>query len=153
MHPNKPKGLEVFMDASFSEDRNCSFSKNVLLVLSRTGFAVKYMNCPLLWISKLQTEIVLSIIEAEYIVLLHVIQETLLLLKLIKEMYQAIGIEEYILEYNIKCTVLEDNNRYIKLAKCLKLCLYTKYIRIKYYHFRSKVVDGTIRVLLINTKE
>ena len=119
MHPNKPKGLEVFIDASFSEDQNCSFSKNVLLVLSRTGFAVKYMNYPLLWISKLQTEIVLSIIEAEYIVLLHVIQETLLLLKLIKEMYQAIGIEEYILEYNIKCTVLENNNRYIKLAKCL----------------------------------
>ena len=87
MHPNKPKGLEVFIDTSFSEDQNCSFSKNVLLVLSRTGFAVKYMNCPLLWISKLQTEIVLSIIDAEYIVLLHVIQETLLLLKLIKEMY------------------------------------------------------------------
>ena len=36
-------------------------------VLSRTGYIIKLANCPIIWVSKMQTEIDLSITEAEYI--------------------------------------------------------------------------------------
>ena len=38
-------------------------------VMSRTGFVIMYANCPIYWVSKLQTEIALSTAEAEYIAL------------------------------------------------------------------------------------
>ena len=36
---------------------------------SRTGFMVTFDNCPLLWVSKLQTEIDLSTLHSEYVAL------------------------------------------------------------------------------------
>ena len=36
-------------------------------VLSRTGYIIKFANCPIVWVSKMQIEIALSTTEAEYI--------------------------------------------------------------------------------------
>jgi hypothetical protein len=36
---------------------------------SRTGYVITLANCPLLWVSKLQTEIALSVCEAEFVAL------------------------------------------------------------------------------------
>ena len=36
---------------------------------SRTGFIIKFSDCPILWISRFQTENALSIMESEIIVL------------------------------------------------------------------------------------
>ena len=41
----------------------------------RTGFVIKYAGCPITWFSCLQTEIVLSTTEADYIVLSTAIRE------------------------------------------------------------------------------
>ena len=38
-------------------------------VKSRTGYAIVFANCLVLWVSKLQMEITLSMTEAEYIAL------------------------------------------------------------------------------------
>jgi hypothetical protein len=37
--------------------------------VSRTGYIIEYAGCPIIWLSKLQTEIALSTCEAEYIAL------------------------------------------------------------------------------------
>jgi hypothetical protein len=42
---------------------------NMMTEPSRTGFVVKYVRCSLMWGSKLQTEIALSSMESETIVL------------------------------------------------------------------------------------
>jgi hypothetical protein len=34
---------------------------------SRTGFVISYQGCPITWASKLQTEVVLSTTESEYV--------------------------------------------------------------------------------------
>eukprot|EP00957_Ditylum_brightwellii_P023551 1777590-Ditylum_brightwellii.AAC.1 len=64
MKPDLTKGLEVYVDASFAGDWNQAWSEEASLVLSRTGFVIKYEDCPIIWASKLQTEITLSTTEA-----------------------------------------------------------------------------------------
>ena len=52
-----------------------------------------------------------------------------------------------------KCTVWEDNESCIKVAKSPKLTPRTKHIAIKYHHFRSYVKNGTILIKSIDTKD
>ena len=51
--------------------------KNADNVLSRIGFVIRYDGCPVIWSSKLQTEIALSTAEAEYIAMSQVLLEAL----------------------------------------------------------------------------
>ena len=52
-------------------------STNADNVLSRTVFLIRYAGCPVIWSSKLQTEIALSTAEAEYIAMSQVLWEAL----------------------------------------------------------------------------
>eukprot|EP00957_Ditylum_brightwellii_P008323 630092-Ditylum_brightwellii.AAC.1 len=54
---------------------------------------------------------------------------------------------------DFRCTVFEDNNGCIELAKCPRMRPRTKHIAIKYHHFRSKVKDGSIRIERIDTHD
>jgi hypothetical protein len=49
-------------------------------VYSRTGFVIMYAGCPLIWVSKLQTEGALSTTEAEYTALSQSMRELIPLL-------------------------------------------------------------------------
>ena len=52
-----------------------------------------------------------------------------------------------------RCTVWEDNERCITVAKSPKFTPRTKHIAIKYHHFRQFVSDGTIIIKSIDTAE
>ena len=80
-------------------------------------------------------------------------QETLPLIEFLNEVHLAIGVEPFSDDTVTKCTVFEDNNGCIELAKCPRLRPRTKHIAIKYHHFRSKVADSTVRVLPIDTND
>ena len=67
--PDPTRGLECFVNADFAGGRSTGNHTNPECVLSWTGFVVMYAGCPINWCSKLQTEIALSITEAEYIAL------------------------------------------------------------------------------------
>ena len=49
---------------------------------SRTGFVIRFADCPLTWGSKLQTETALSTTEAEYIALSTALREAIPLMNL-----------------------------------------------------------------------
>ena len=60
----------VYADADFSglwDRRTAEDEPNT--ARSRTGFVIMFAGCPIIWISRLQTEISLSTTEAEYIAL------------------------------------------------------------------------------------
>ena len=66
--PDPSKGLEVFVNAGFFSgmwDPDNTSDANT--VHSRTGFTIRYAGCPVVWQSKLQTEIALSTVEVNYI--------------------------------------------------------------------------------------
>jgi hypothetical protein len=53
------------------------------------GFVINFAGCPVIWSSKLQTEIALSTTEAEYIALSTSAREIIPLLSLAKEAKNA----------------------------------------------------------------
>ena len=72
-----------------------------------TGFVVTYAGCPVLWCSKLQTEITLSTTESEYILLGQSIINVIPFMAMMKEVSFIFDIR--IPNPEVFCKVLEDN--------------------------------------------
>ena len=105
------------------------------------------------WTSKLQSEIALSTMESECIVLSHSMREVSPLLKLIHETHEVLDMPNSSKKCTTKCTVFEDNNSCIGLAKFPRLRPRTKHVGIKHHHFRGKVSNVTVNILPIDTKD
>ena len=146
---DKRKSLEVFVDASFAGDWNKAWSHEPSSVLSRTGYVIFYAGCPIIWLSKLQTEISLSTTESEYIALSHSLREAIPMMTFLEEIKRVLPMD--LERPKLHCKVFEDNNSCIELAKCPKLRPRTKHIGLKYHHFRSKIKEGLISVHYIHT--
>ena len=149
--PDLSKGLECFVDADFAGgwkdgDHDCPES-----VLSRTGYVIMYAGCPITWGSRLQTEIALSTTESEYIALSTAMREVIPFLGLMEEIASTFGLLTR--KPVFKCTVWEDNDSCIVVARSPKFTPRTKHIAIKYHHFRSFVSDGKIVINPIDTSE
>jgi hypothetical protein len=62
MMPNPTRSIEVFADANFCGLYNPETALyDPITAKSQTGYIVKYMGCPIIWASKLQTETALSL--------------------------------------------------------------------------------------------
>ena len=149
--PNLKVGIECYVDADFSGNWSKEDSEDPSGVLSRTGFVITYGRCPLIWMSKLQTEIALSTTEAEYIALSQSLREIIPLMGLLKEIKEYFYLNDNIPE--IKCSVFEDNNSCIALAKAPRMNPRTKYIALKYHHFRTYVSTKLVSIHYIATAD
>ena len=110
-----------------------------------------YARCPITWGIKLQTEIYLSTTESNYIALSSAMQEVILFLGLVKETAGLFGLLTR--DPVLCCTLWEDYESCITVAKSSKFTPRTKQISIKYHHFRRYVSDGTIIIKSIDTTE
>ena len=128
-----------------------------------TSFSIFYLGCPLLWVSKLQSKIALSTVEAEYIALSQSMRELIGFREILKEIYTHVlnDLKGYnSLTFNTvsktfgeipTSTVYEDNEACLRFAKTPKMSPRTKHIAIPYHFFRSKVENGEINIVGINT--
>ena len=99
---------------------------------------ITYAKCPLIyWSSKLRIEIALSTCESEYIALSQSLREVVPLINLLGELKKHFTVVEKLPEFN--CQVFEGNRSCLALAKALQMNPRTKYIALKYHHFRSFV--------------
>ena len=73
------------MDADFACLWSFEGDQDPVCMKSRTGYVLMLGGCPLTFKSKLQTEIVLSTLEAEYIALSQSMRELLPLRNLLQE--------------------------------------------------------------------
>ena len=152
LNPNK-EGFECFVDADFSGNWDSKVaSSDADTARSRTGYVVKFNGCPILWASKLQTEISLSSTEAEYVALSQSMRDVLPMIALAEEMKEK-GVPIKITQPTVKCTVFEDNSGAVELAKVPKMRPRTKHINVKYHHFRQHVENGVIKVTQIDTRD
>ena len=119
-------------------------------MLSRTGYVIRFMGCPIVWVSKLQTEIALSTTEAEYIALSQAMRDVIPLMTIIEELSEVLQLVKE--KPKIYCTVFEDNNGALELAKTPRLRPRTKHISLKYHHFRDQVKNGKVKIEAIDTK-
>ena len=149
--PNRSKSIDTYVDASFAGEWNSECSNEPSSVMSRTGYTIYYANCPVIWSSKLQTEIALSTTEAEYIALSQSLRDVLPLISLLRELKQSIPFEPS--TPVIHCTVHEDNKGCIDLVEAPKVRPRTKHISLKYHHFRKHVKDGTVLVRYLESSK
>ena len=119
--------------------------------MSRTGYLIKYGNCPIIWCSKLQSIIALSTTENEYIVLSQYLRDGTSLVELLKELESVIPRSKNNPE--IHCLIFEDNMGSINLVKRTRMRPRTKHISLKYHHFREYVRRGLVSVNHIDKKK
>jgi hypothetical protein len=55
--PDITKGLEYYVNTDFMVGWSQANADNAENILSKTGYVIMYANCPILWVSRLQTEI------------------------------------------------------------------------------------------------
>ena len=149
--PNKAQSINTYVDASFAGEWNQEWSEEASSVLSRTGYVILYANCPIIWASKLQTEIALSTTESEYIAFSQSLRDVIPLINLLRELDNVIPKCDK--APVIHCTVHEDNKGCIDLVESPRVRPHTKHIALKYHHFRSFVRDKTVSVEYVETNE
>ena len=138
--------FECFVDASHAGDWNQqSAVDDPATARSCTGYILSFAKCPIIWSSKLQTEISLSTTEAEYIALSQAARETLPILSLAREAAER-GLIQDVEKPIIRCKMFEDNQGAVELANVPKMRPRTKHINIKYHFFRQYIQDGTLKV-------
>jgi hypothetical protein len=82
--------LTSYVDASFLPEWYRSRAMDdPITAHSRTGYVIMYSGCPVLWCSKLQTDIAHSSTEAEYIALSHSLKEVTSIMHLLDELKAA----------------------------------------------------------------
>ena len=152
--PTKNITLDMYADADFAGMWNSDSKKqDSTRVKSRSGHVILLENCPLLWPSKLQSEIVCSTMEAAFIALSSAMRELILTRHILKAVGTVLDLP-LSTNANLQSTVFEDNNGCLQLATIPKMTPRSKHIGVKYFWFRSQVGPATgISIVKCDTKD
>ena len=130
--------------------------------VSHTSYVITYCGCPIHWVSKLQSAIVLSTTEAGYIAFSMCLCDLLpmhtLLTKLTKHFNFGVPSDVTLTQHTTVDTcmhqsmIFEDNTGCLELAnKPDQVCPWTRHISIKWHHFWDAVKNGSVVVQMIDT--
>ena len=137
-----------------------------ICVKSRTGFLIMFMGCPLTWVSKLQTQIALSTMEAEYIALSQSMRELIAIREILREIQTFVipgknkpvsfraHAKAFTLDTIPQSIVHEDNESCLKFATMPKMSPRTKHIALPYHFLEASLKNLKSRwfpfLLMIN---
>jgi Reverse transcriptase (RNA-dependent DNA polymerase) len=152
MTPDDNESLVCFADADFAGGYHKGHTEDSSTAKSRTGYVITYAGCPLLWNSKLQTEVATSTTEAEYIALSQALREVIPIMSLLNEIRIRLT-KSPSSKPMIRCKAFEDNAGALELANAPKMRPRTKHINIKYHHFREHVAQKLISIHKIGTQD
>jgi len=151
--PTPTGNLDMYVDADFAGTRHKEYSHLWDCVMSRTGFVILYHGCPIHWGSKLQTEIALSTMEAEYIALSTSSRELIPIRWLLRKMTLHSPLchlvpyppgqlpPSTIYEDNASCIAIATNDNHHKPR--------TKHISLKYHHFKDYLKSGALHIVKV----
>jgi hypothetical protein len=100
----------------------------------------------------MQPLIALSTTEAEYIALSTALCEVIAVMNLINELREK-GFHLHHPTPKVVCQTFEDNKSCIEIATNHRTLPRTKHLSVRLHHFRSHVVQRTITIEHISTKE
>jgi hypothetical protein len=153
LKPDVSKSFEVHVDCDFAGNWVKEDAMNdPSTAKSRTGYIISYAGCPIVWASKLQTEVVLSTTESEYVGLSESLRIAIVMMSLLKEMKEH-RVDLPKTTPVVYCKLFEDNAGAIHLVNAPKMRPRTWHINQKYHHFREWVKSGVIDILPIDTTE
>jgi hypothetical protein len=171
MTPTAEQRVDCYVDSDFAGNFAVEHSQDPVSVKSHTGYIIMYRGTPLLWVSKRQTQIALSTMEAEYIALSQSMRDLIPIRQILKEIMKVVFDVKPTITYTShskafadvkpgsmpstieQSTVYEDNHACLKFARMGQLSPRTKHIGIPYHWFRSKVESLDVRVEPISTNK
>jgi hypothetical protein len=151
LKPEDHLAIDCYVDADFCGTWKCEKPDDPASVKSRSGYMITLGGCPLTWTSKLQTEIALSTMQAEYVALSLSLRELIPLQDVVKELATHLGYKKK-LETRAISTVFEDNMGALTLATCPHDTPHSKFYALKYHHFKGHV-GKTLDIQKIDTRE
>ena len=154
LHPDEHLNVDVYVDADFAGLWPYEDKQDSSCVKSRSGFAICIANCPVIWQSKLQTDIAMSTMESEYNALSTAMKDVIPFITLSRALGSAVGWDGTDDLTTFHTTVWEDNNGALALAR-LEPGHYTprsKHYAVKYHWFRSHLKPNAVDVQKIDTK-
>ncbi|XP_070016936.1 secreted RxLR effector protein 161-like [Nicotiana sylvestris] len=110
---------------------------------STTGYVFSFVKAPISWKSTLQSTVVLSTTEAEYMAITEVVKEAIWLQGLLKEL----GVEQK------SIIIFCDSQSAIQLAKNQVYHARTKHIDVRYHFVREIIEEGGVTEKEIHTTE
>jgi hypothetical protein len=155
--------VDCYVDADFAGLWNTEKDQDPICVKYRTGYSLIFMECPLSWVSKLQTQIVLSTMEAEYIALSQSMRELISVREILREIQRfamsgksrkltlRTHSKAFVLDQIPKSIVYEDNESCLKFATMSKMSPRTKHIAIPYHFFCTQVSELEIAAIGVST--
>ena len=153
--PSNDFKIDCYPDANFAGLWGRNDKQDPHCVRSRTGYVICFADCPILWKSKLQTEIALSTMEAEYIALSTSCRDLFPLIDITKEICAKFDLDECNFNENTKLHIKihEDNVGALALGKLepRQMTPRSKHYTIKYYWFREHIGPRQIELVKINT--
>jgi hypothetical protein len=148
--PTNELVVDMYVDSDFLGLWRQEDDQDPICVKSRTGYVLELAGCPLSWTSKLQTEIAMSTMEAEYVACSQAMRELIPVRRLVKEV--ALNLDpKSVTSCRTYSKVFEDNNGALKMAHCPRLTLRNRHIAVKYHWFRSHVTNGDVQVLKVES--
>ena len=170
--PNDIQELNCYVDSDFAGAYAAYPDQDPNSTKSRTGYVILYQGCPLLWVSKMQTQCALSTMESEYLALSQAMRDLIPLREILKEVNKMVfnrilnmprcsanskSFSDVLSnegDTNIPTSkVYEDNNACSKFARLPRLTPRTKHIAVPYHWFRTKVEQLEISIEPISTEK
>ncbi len=169
LRPNKTHRVDCYVDADFAGNFAAENPGHPDSVKSRTGYIILYRGSPLLWVSKMQSLIALSTMEAEYVALSQSMRDLIPIREILKELMEVVFNVSDMIQYRTHSkafndvtvpsstipasVVYEDNAACLKFARTGQLSPRTKHIGVPYHWFRSKVVSLDISIVAVSTTD
>jgi hypothetical protein len=82
--------VDCYVDADFAGLFSVEDAQHPITAKSRTGYVIMYSGVPVLWVWKMQTQIALSIMEAEYIALSQSMRDLIPVREILKDIKKYI---------------------------------------------------------------
>ena len=138
MCPKDDWKIDCYVDADFCGLWGSEDPEDPVVAKSRTGYILTLAGCPLMWVSKLQTEVSVSTMMAEYVALSTAMRDMLPLKRLVKTVAKVVTGKD---DVRVEChsDVFEDNNGALTVATTPRITPQSKFFAVKLHFFKSHV--------------
>jgi hypothetical protein len=130
--------IDCYVDADFCGLWGSEDPEDPIVTKSRTGYIITLAGCPLMWVSKLQTETSVSTMMAEYVALSSAMRDMLPLKRMVKAVAKVITGDDQV-KIELKSDVFEDNNGALTIATLPKITPQSKFFAVKLHFFKEHV--------------
>jgi hypothetical protein len=154
LNPSNTFKIDCYPDADFAGLWTQDDNHDPHCVRSRTGDVICLANCPVIWKSKLQTEIALSMMEAKYVALSSSCRNLFPLINITKELSSTFDLQLQV-NTNMHIKILKDNVGALALGKLepRQMTPKSKHYAIKYHWFWEHIGLRNIVLVKISSED